>query len=586
MSARSWAALVPARLRSDFERDHLRAAVRGLEQAGAASIWVLSHESEPLRRALGACSARVTFFELPTRRTAIERARLVNHAAAIAEEELLWIHDSCFEMPFAEIGAAVAATDELAIQPFASYTRLDRDASRAFRAGAAIAGAPRPVGFGKGSFLIDRDLFLAIGGLSEAFVGTGDEGVELGLRCRHLGVAPVRLPFTAHELWSGSGAEDAAERRCNKDLGARLAAAFASDPEAYLSDRFESSLPIDRAELAKVVVRRRQLLAFRATAPLQPKELPTALPGSMWGITAIYNPARYDSKPQNFERFRAGLRQSGLPLLAVELAFGDAPFQLADDGAERVLRLRGGSALWQKERLLNLAIRALPAECDKVVWLDADILFEEAGWVARTASLLERFVVVQPFSRSARLLPGESSIDIDTLPIGSGEHELLHGMAYGVAQKGLGAMHRYLVHGHSGYAWAARRSLLERHGLYDANVLGNGDLNIAHAMFGGSRYLKTERSSEHAARHLRRWADAFFEDVQGSVGFVEGTVYHLWHGKMADRRYIDRLDVLIEHDFDPLRDLSHDGGAYHWSSAKPGLHAVCREYFARRREDG
>jgi hypothetical protein len=586
VSARTWAALVPARLRSDFENEHLRAAVRSLAAAGAASIWVLSHDSELARGALRACAAEVKLFALPTRRAAIERARLINHASRLTEAELLWIHDPCFVLPFDDIAAAVAVSDELAIQPFDSCSRLDRDSSRAFRAGEGAPLAPRPVGFGKGSFLVDRALFIAMGGLSESFVGAGDEGVELGLRCRHLGVTPVRLGFAALELWSGSGREDAAERRNNKDLGARLATALEADPELYLSARLDSSLPIDRKTLSKVVVERQQALAFRATAPCPPRQLPAELPGSIWAVTALFNPAQYGSKQRNFDRFRDGLERCGLPLLAIELAFGDAPFQLSGDAAERVLSLRDGDVLWQKERLLNVAIAALPADCDKVVWLDADVLFADDDWVTKTARALQRHVVVQPFSRSARLLEGETSIDIDVLPVGSGEHEVLHGMAYGVAAKGLGSLARYLVHGHSGYAWAARRSLLERHGLYDANVVGNGDLTIAHAMFGGSRYLRTERLSERAALHVRRWADAFHEDVRGSVGFVEGTVYHLWHGKMADRRYIDRLDVLIEHDFDPERDLCHAGGAYRWASSKSALQAVCREYFERRREDG
>lgn len=585
MSARIWAALLPARLRSEFENEHLRLAVRGLSEAGASSIWVVSHDSERARAALREHAGPVRFFELPTRRSTIERARLVNHAAQLIDAELLWVHDPCIVLPFAEVATAIAASDHLAIQPFESTNRLDRQASQSFRAGEAVSGS-RPVGFGRGSFLIDRALFLAMGGLSEAFVGAGDEGVELGLRCRYLGVSPVRLGFTALELWSGSGAEDAVERRSNQDLGARLARAIEADPEEYLSARLQTSLPIDRDALRRVVIQRRQALAFRATAPRSPKEVPAHLPGSIWAVTALFNPAGYGSKPRNFERFRAGLRRDALPLLAIELAFGEAPFQLQEDSADMVLSLRGGDVLWQKERLLNLAIAALPAECDKVVWLDADVLFEDSSWVAKTADLLEHHVVVQPFSRSARLLAGETSIDIDKLPIGSGEHEVLHGMAYGVAHKGLDSLRRYLVHGHSGYAWAARRSLLSKHGLYDANVLGNGDLNIAHAMFGGSRYLKTDRLSTHAKRHVERWADAFFADVQGSVGFVEGTVYHLWHGKVADRRYIDRLDVLVEHDFDPERELCHDGGAYRWRGSKHGLFQVCREYFERRREDG
>jgi hypothetical protein len=235
---------------------------------------------------------------------------------------------------------------------------------------------------------------------------------------------------------------------------------------------------------------------------------------------------------------------------------------------------------------LNVALGELPSDCDKVVWLDADVLFERTDWVSATARLLEELVVVQPFTRSVRLRSGERHLEIDDLPLGSGEHELLHGLAFGVEAKGLGCLGRYLEHGHSGYAWAARRELIARHGLYDANVLGNGDLNIAHAMFGGARFLKTDRLSEKASRHLRAWANAFYADVTGSVGSIDGTVFHLWHGQKADRRYLDRLEILPAHDYDPVSDLElTDRGVYRWASNKPELHRFCRDYFFNRNED-
>jgi hypothetical protein len=75
--------------------------------------------------------------------------------------------------------------------------------------------------------------------------------------------------------------------------------------------------------------------------------------------------------------------------VVVELAFGDAPFELRPEDGDRVIQLRASAVLWQKERLLSIAREHLPPECDKVVWLDADVLFENDGWVARTSELLE-----------------------------------------------------------------------------------------------------------------------------------------------------------------------------------------------------
>ena len=44
-----------------------------------------------------------------------------------------------------------------------------------------------------------------------------------------------------------------------------------------------------------------------------------------------------------------------------------------------------------QERLLNLGFEHLPDVCDKVVWLDADLLFEDDGWLERPANCWNGF---------------------------------------------------------------------------------------------------------------------------------------------------------------------------------------------------
>lgn len=85
---------------------------------------------------------------------------------------------------------------------------------------------------------------------------------------------------------------------------------------------------------------------------------------SLWAITSYFNPIRYRRRLANFKRFRENLR---VPLVAVELAYGPE-FELQKGDAEILIQLRGGAVLWQKERLLNLAMQALPDHCQKVAW--------------------------------------------------------------------------------------------------------------------------------------------------------------------------------------------------------------------------
>ena len=50
------------------------------------------------------------------------------------------------------------------------------------------------------------------------------------------------------------------------------------------------------------------------------------------------------------------------------------------------------------------------------------------------------------------------------------------------------ALSSYFKHGHTGFAWAARRSVLDKHGLYDCQILGNGDFVMGHAMYGSEDF--------------------------------------------------------------------------------------------------
>jgi hypothetical protein len=267
------------------------------------------------------------------------------------------------------------------------------------------------------------------------------------------------------------------------------------------------------------------------------------------------------------------------------VAFEGQRFELRRTDADLLVRLRGRDVLWQKERILNLGMRSLPADCDAVAWLDADVLFRNPDWARQTKRLLDDYQVVQPFSHCVRLRPGDMDCDPGALAFGDGEHQLFYGVAFGVYTHGYRSLTNHAEHGHPGYAWAARRELLQRHGLFDANLLGNGDTDIAQAMFGNVDYWSLRKLGPKVQAYLRRWATDFFSDVQGSVTFVPGLLMHLWHGNLKDRLYHQVPSVLS--DFDPERGMkAHPRtGLYEWVDATEELRAWSRRYFAERREE-
>lgn len=301
----------------------------------------------------------------------------------------------------------------------------------------------------------------------------------------------------------------------------------------------------------------------------------------LWAITSYFNPAGYQTKKRNYDRFREAL---AVPLVSVELAH--AGFELGPDDADQLIQLRGGDVLWQKERLLNLALAALPAACTAVAWLDADLLFGNPAWPAQTLAALEDKVCVQLFEDVVELEQNQSAAEgLSPQRAGIARawcRQQMPGDYFSAA----GASCRTRLT--PGLAWAARRELLDREGLYEAMILGGGDRAIFNAMLGQiEAFVASYRLSPAHAAHYRAWAAGFHARVQGRVGYVPGRLTHLWHGSRSHRQYQSRRELLPGFGFDPAGDLGAEPGqAWRWASDKPGLHATVADYFAQRQEDG
>ena len=339
----------------------------------------------------------------------------------------------------------------------------------------------------------------------------------------------------------------------------------------------------------------------------------------LWIVTTYYNPAGYRTKRANYERFAAPLRAAGIPLVTAECAFGAEPFELA--AGPHVIQVRGRDVMWIKERLINLAIAQLPATATKVAWLDADILFTNPEWARQTSALLDHWPLAQPHDRVGRLARGQLTF------AGAARRSFACQLQRRPESARLGGA----AHGQPGIAWAARRDLVEKHGLYDAAIIDGGDELFAHAAGGGlnSRcvrwiayarlrrrprlldkglnrllripwprrladwYLARTQAPPVAApdepffAHYLRWAQPFAAEVQGQIGWVPGVALHLWHGDPVNRRYSSRDAILRRCHFDPAADLRlNEAGLWEWASAKPDLHREVKAYFTARREDG
>ena len=233
-------------------------------------------------------------------------------------------------------------------------------------------------------------------------------------------------------------------------------------------------------------------------------------------VTCHYNPCGYKLLEDNYHRFAQAL-PADLELWTIELAYGDAPFRLPH--GPRMLRVRGDSrhVLWQKERLLNLTISALPEDVDAVAWLDADLIWFNRNWAEEARQLLERYNAVQLFEyvvdtdregRLGRRSPGHV-------------YAKTHGLGYG----------------RPGGAWAARREAIAG-GLYDRHAIGGGDSAMLLAWEGRKELPQSLQYGTAWQAHYRDWAVRNYDLVRSSLACVGGDAVHLYHGTRQNRQYV------------------------------------------------
>ena len=262
--------------------------------------------------------------------------------------------------------------------------------------------------------------------------------------------------------------------------------------------------------------------------------------------------------------------QKGIRIVVAETK-GDAP--LPKMKVWKHLRFDVCSPVWLKENLINLATKSLPSDWKYMAWVDADIVFMNADWVMDTVETLQDTDFVQMWQTAVNMGQCGEAMKIDK---SFGYMHLKGGRPYNPTDK--------YGFWHPGYAWAVRRSAFEHvGGLIDWAILGSADRHMALALIG--KVLFSAPGNIHP--NYKALLLQFEEACKGlSLGYIQGTILHLWHGSLENRKYRERWEILTKNSFDPVTDIK---------LLKTGVVALTRsgnrmidkliEYFMGRKED-
>jgi hypothetical protein len=310
-------------------------------------------------------------------------------------------------------------------------------------------------------------------------------------------------------------------------------------------------------------------------------------------IAVVSNPMRFDKRYNLFEKFVKHMQAAGVNLWVTECQTGDRPFVCTSAHNPQHLQLRSWDIVWIKENLMNVTVQRLPANWETVAFIDADIEFMNIGkerdtpdaWVTETLHQLQIYKVVQMWENAIDMGPNGETIALHE----SFMSKYVKG-GYQFPEKwtkkdfGNYTSREY----HPGFCWAFRREAFDELGGWpDLNILGAGDRILALSLVGKAEHSLHPDATDAYKKWVLDYQDRSLHLVKKDVGYVKGTICHMWHGNKKSRQYWDRWKILVDNKYDPFLDVKRD-----WQGLiklddyqKPGLRDGIRKYFAQRNED-
>ena len=312
----------------------------------------------------------------------------------------------------------------------------------------------------------------------------------------------------------------------------------------------------------------------------------------LYAIVPYFNPWRWQSREKHTLRAVKHFVDSGAVVYLVEIAFNRREFAfegLGLNGTEancqihgkqfqhKHIQLRTKDELWLKENAINQAVQHLPHDWQQVCWLDSDVHFVRPNWVGETIHKLQHYSFLQMFSHARDLSPSyEVMPEMYPHADGSGfvrawmEGALSASPELDSAAKhhhpggGGGRRHKhhplpYPPRVWPGLAWACTRGAWDAvGGLIDFAVWGGADYHMAFSLVEQPVGMMRKDLHPNYQNMVMEWYERCKKHIRQNVGFMEGSIFHHWHGRKTDRGYNAKHALLAQIGFDPLRHLKRD----------------------------
>jgi hypothetical protein len=265
-------------------------------------------------------------------------------------------------------------------------------------------------------------------------------------------------------------------------------------------------------------------------------------------IIVLSNPCGFKKRVKLANDFILRMKfEKYVELYIVELAYDCNPvYYITEENNKNHLQLRTKTPLWHKENMINLGVQyLLPQDWKAFAWIDADIEFENESWALDTLKILNgEKNIVQLFSHAIDMAADRTALSI------------VSSAGYKYDKKDTYIPYKGANYWHPGYAWACTKEAYKNmNGLWQYNILGGGD----HVMCINAIHFNLDIYISCFSDDYKEKID-FFQKTSKylNFGYVPGIIRHNYHGSKENRKYIERIDVLIKYNYSPNLHVTFD----------------------------
>jgi hypothetical protein len=298
-------------------------------------------------------------------------------------------------------------------------------------------------------------------------------------------------------------------------------------------------------------------------------------------ISCFYNSQNNVYRQKAFELFYESIKTVNYRI--IECVIGNSASQLSVYNDKNIKIVRAEELLWHKETLLNQVISTLPSQFKYVFWLDADIIFDNEDWLTDGVKALQYCSMIQPFEFCIHLNRDERKPNFDYKALQKQSmQDMLNGQMWRSFCSNVHSLSlhsdNYNEHGHVGFAWGARREVLEQVPLYEKALIGGADHIIAHAAANQVQHNCIAKTFTEDIETVQEYMQKLSNVVNGKIGFCQGSLFHIWHGEIEKRQYHQRIKNFTSQ----AKGINERDGNGFYKSNSPSIKVFVTKYYEHR----